>query len=134
MPIFQKYDQLRLLVAHLGLPARTSAPLSAHAARQKLAAVRALAAYPSTLVKLSGFYALTEPGYGYPHRAAWPYVQALLQDFGPHRLLWGSDFPPCMDTVSFPQTLGVLDEMPFLSQNDRQGIEGGNLLAILQQT
>ena len=62
------------------------------------------------------------------------YAQALLESFGPERLIWASDYPPCVTggDVSFPQTLSLLAEMPFLSETDRAKIEGGNLLGLLE--
>jgi L-fuconolactonase len=132
LPVLEKLPQLRLLVSHLGLPGATDMPLDAATARARLAHVLALAQYPGTHVKLSGFYALTRPAHDYPHRAAWPYVQALVEDFGTQRLLWGSDFSPSLEFVSFPQTYGLLSHMPFLSPHDRQLIEGRNLTSLLE--
>ena len=91
----------------------------------------ALARFPGVAVKLSGFYAATDPGHDYPHRAAWPYVQTLVESFGVDRLLWGSDFTPAIDQLTFPQTLGLFGHMPFLGDADRAKIEGGNLLSRL---
>ena len=84
-------------------------------------------------VKLSGFYALTTPGYEYPHQAAWPYVEELLEAFGATRLLWGSDFSPSLEWLSFPQTFGLFGHMPFLSEAERRLIEGENLLTLLAE-
>ena len=90
-----------------------------------------LAQYPGPRVKLSGFYAATDPGYDYPHRAAWPYVEALAAAFGIERLLWCSDFSPSLQWLSFPQTFELFGKIPFLNEVDRQRIEDGNLLALL---
>jgi L-fuconolactonase len=130
-PILERHPSLRLLVSHLGLPPAVERAPDAPAARAALGAVLDLARVAVVLVQLSGFYALTSPGYDYPHQAAWPYVTALLEAFGVERLLWGSDFSPCLEWLSFPQTLGLLAHMPFLSDTDRQRIEGENLLALL---
>jgi len=46
-------------------------------------------------------------------------------------LLWGSDYPPCLDSLSYPQTLSMLRKMPFFSASDREQIEGGNLHILL---
>lgn len=129
--VLDQQGELRLLVSHLGLPPRVSAPPAPAEAAQALAPVLALAEYPGPRVKLSGFYALTEPGYDYPHRAAWPYIAALRAAYGAGRLLWASDFPPCLDNLTFPQTLGMFAHMPFLSAAERGQIEGANLLALL---
>jgi L-fuconolactonase len=129
--ILERYPNLRLLVSHLGLPPATEGAMTQGSVHQGLESVMALAGFPGVCVKLSGFYALTVPGYDYPHRNAWPYVVALLESFGVHRLLWGSDFSPSLELVSFPQTLGLLAQMPFLTDKDRAQIEGVNLLRIL---
>jgi L-fuconolactonase len=84
-------------------------------------------------IKLSGFYALTRPGYAYPHQAAWPYVEVLLAAFGSNRLLWGSDFSPSLEWLSFLQTFGLFETMPFLSDSDRERIEGSNLRTLLAE-
>lgn len=131
--ILERHDTLRVVASHLGLPPRVSVPPTPDAARAALADVCNLARFPGPRVKLSGFYALSDPGHDYPHRAAWPYVDALLEAFGPQRLLWASDFSPCLDMVSFPQTLGVLSLIPSLGEAERQLIEGENLHGLLAQ-
>ncbi|MDX6593439.1 MAG: L-fuconolactonase [Gaiellales bacterium] len=130
-PVLERHPDLNLLVSHLGLPRAVADAPSPATARQELGVVCSLARYPGVRVKLSGFYALTEPAYDYPHRAAWPYVEVLLEEFGASRLLWGSDFAPSLEWVSYPQTLGLLAEMPFLDEEDCRRIEGENLLALL---
>lgn len=129
--ILERHPNLRLLVSHLGLPPAAEGAMTEGSAHQRLESVNALAGFPGVCVKLSGFYALTVPGYDYPHRNAWPYVAALIESFGVQRLLWGSDFSPSLELVSFPQTIGLLALMPFLTDKDRAQIEGTNLLRIL---
>ncbi len=131
--ILEDHGELRLVASHLGLPPKVSAPLSRNEARKAMATVLDLAQYPGTRVKLSGFYALTDPGYDFPHQAAWPYVEVLQNAFGIERLLWASDFTPSLDSISFPQTFGLFLHMPFLTDEDRQLIEGTNLLALLDE-
>jgi predicted TIM-barrel fold metal-dependent hydrolase len=131
--VLERHPDLRLLVSHLGLPPARSEADMGKRVKEVMEPVLGLAKYPGVHVKLSGFYALTEPNYAYPHRPAWPYVEALLKTFGSSRLLWASDFSPCLEWVSFPQTLGLLAEMPFLDAEDRRRIEGENLLVLLQE-
>ena len=133
-PVLERHKNLRLTLSHLGLPEAVksgAAPPGADESRKALENVLALARFPGVAVKLSGFYAATDPGHDYPHRAAWPYVQTLVESFGVDRLLWGSDFTPAIDQLTFPQTLGLFGHMPFLDDADRAKIEGGNLLSRL---
>jgi predicted TIM-barrel fold metal-dependent hydrolase len=127
--VLDKFGDLRVLISHLGLPPRVD-----HASADmpgQIAEVTALGAYPGVCVKLSGFYAVTEPGHDYPHVAAWPYVESLNNAFSVNRLLWASDFSPCLDWLTFPQTIDLFAKMPFFSETDRQQILGNNLLALL---
>jgi len=132
-PVLERYPELTLLVSHLGLPRAVATPPSAEIARRELNSVCALARFPAVHVKLSGFYALAEPGYAFPHEAAWPYVQVLQEAFGTERLVWGSDFSPSLEWLSFPQTFGVFTAMPFLTNADSERIEGENLLSLLDR-
>ncbi|MBN1342054.1 MAG: amidohydrolase family protein [Phycisphaerae bacterium] len=133
LPILDKHGKLRIVMSHLGLPGATSKPLTDAAARKALADVLGLAKYAGPRVKLSGFYATTDPHWDYPHENAWPYVEALVKDFGVKRLVWGSDFSPSLDHLTFPQTIGLFAKMPFLKKADRERIEGKNLLSLLEE-
>ncbi len=133
IPVLDKHPDLRLVMSHLGLPGAVKGPLTEAGARRKLSHVVALAKFPGVHVKLSGFYATTALPYDYPHQNAWPYVEVLMKDFGVKRLVWGSDFSPSLDHLTFPQTLGLFAKMPFLKKADRDRIEGKNLLGLLEQ-
>jgi len=128
-PVLTRHPTLRLLIAHLGLPPRQPAPDALPDAA--LASVSALARFPAVFVKLSGFYALSDPGYAYPHEAAWPYVATLVAAFGARRLLWGSDYSPSLEWLSFAQTIGVLERLPAIGADDLPGIAGGTLRSLL---
>ena len=56
---------------HAGHAPRTPTP---DAARAELAPLLALAAHPNVFVKLSGFYAVSDPSHAWPHPAAAPLV------------------------------------------------------------
>lgn len=130
-PILQRHGELHVLASHLGLPPRVKEPPTSQEAIDAMAHITAMASFPGTRVKLSGFYALSDPGHDYPHRAAWPYVEVLVDHFGVDRLLWGSDCTPSLNTLTMPQTIDLFAKMPFLTSDDRAKIEGQNLLALL---
>lgn len=120
----------RMVVSHMGLPGPRPAAPTRTAAEAELAPLRALAPHENVSVKLSGFYAVSEPSHAWPHRAAAPFVEALVGTFGARRCLWGSDFSPALDHVSFAQTISV----PGLDGCDAAtmaAMMGGNLLRLL---
>jgi predicted TIM-barrel fold metal-dependent hydrolase len=133
LPILEKHADLRLIVSHLGLPGRFARPPAKEVAREAMSGVLALARFPGARVKLSGFYAISDPPHGYPHAAAWPCVALLKEAFGANRLLWGSDFSPCLDHVTFSQAVDVLEQIPCLNSDDRARIQGGNLLSLISE-
>jgi len=129
--ILDRFPGVRLLVSHLGSPpAQKKAPAMSDA-RDLMAHTTALSRYPNVFVKFSGLYAMTDPNYAYPHEAAWPFVDVALQAFGEKRLLWASDFSPVLEYVSFDQTWAVLDQIPFINNDQRRLIAGANLLKLL---
>lgn len=138
LPILEKHPNLRLMIAHLGLPEQSPPserehPASPEVYARRLDAVVALSRFPGPRVKLSGFYAVAAPSHDFPHRGAWGLVETLVRAFGVERCCWGSDFSPCLSHLSYPQTFDLFARMPFLSDADRELIEGGNLLQLLRE-
>ena len=129
--ILANYPELRLLIAHLGLPPTAESAISLDEARAAMTPVLGLAQFPHTYVKFSGFYALAVPGHAYPHNASWPYAQAIYNSYSPTRIIWASDFSPALEFVSFPQTIDVLLAMTWLSLDDLAAIYHDNLARLL---
>jgi len=119
-----------VLVSHLGSPSRCSRPPSLAAAREQLEPILALAAWSNVNVKFSGLYAISEPDHDFPHDAAKPFVDVVIDAFGPSRMLWGSDFPPALDFVSFAQ-LADARLLSGCTQAEVDAVMGGNLLRLL---
>lgn len=97
--------QLTFVLDHLGKP-----PIAAGEQAPWAAALRALAALPNTVAKLSGL--VTEAG-----PADWsvadlrPYADTALEVFGPDRLMYGSDWPVCTLAASYGQVCDITREL-----------------------
>lgn len=97
--------ELTFVLDHLGKP-----PISTHAVEPWSTGLRRFAALPNTVCKLSGL--VTEADW-----ASWtvddlrPYADLALEAFGPHRLMFGSDWPVCTlaarctDVVAYTRAL-----------------------------
>ncbi|MFD3924869.1 amidohydrolase family protein [Streptomyces sp. NPDC058614] len=89
--------ELTFVLDHLGKP-----PIAAGDLEPWASGVRALAALPNTVCKLSGM--ATEADLG-----KWtvddlrPYADTVLEAFGPGRLMFGSDWPVCTLAASYGQ-------------------------------
>lgn len=108
---------LTFVLDHLGKPPIASAALEPWAS-----GVRALAALPNTVCKLSGMVTEADP-------ASWsvddlrPYADVVLEAFGPRRLMFGSDWPVCTPLASYGEVLSLARELTTdLDERDRDRI------------
>jgi L-fuconolactonase len=126
-------DGARVIFSHLGLPGRSGIAPTTMQARERLQPLLELASHPNVAVKLSGLYAVSDPPYMFPNDDAQPFVDALLDTFGPSRMMWGSDFSPALDYLSFAQ---VADPQPLSACTpvEIQNVMGLNLLRMLNDS
>jgi predicted TIM-barrel fold metal-dependent hydrolase len=129
-PFVNALDGCTVLFSHLGLPGRFRERPPDATAQTLLGPLLRLAELPNVTVKFSGLYAVSDPAHDFPHHAARPFVEALLTVFGPHRVMWGSDFPPALDYVSFAQTLDNR-LLKGCTSSEVAEIMGGNLVRVL---
>lgn len=59
-----------------------------------------------------------------------PYLDVVLEAFGPKRLMIGSDWPVCLVSAEYGRTLGIVEEyVSRLSEDERAAILGGTCAA-----
>jgi L-fuconolactonase len=129
-PVIDGLEGCPLLFSHLGEPGRFARAPTLTAARDRLAPLTALAARGDVHVKFSALYATCDPPTRFPHDPVRPFVEVLLDEFGPSRLLWGSDFSPALDYVSFAQTTDV-GMLSACSSSEVEQVMGVNLIRLL---
>ncbi|GAA3454908.1 amidohydrolase family protein [Dactylosporangium matsuzakiense] len=83
--------ELSFVLDHLGKPRIDAGAAGLRAWREPFAA---LAARPNVACKLSGM--VTEAGPGWSAEDLAPFVAVAVQEFGPRRLMFGSDWPVCL--------------------------------------
>ncbi len=121
--LLQRYPELPVVIDHGGKPDIANRAFSPWAAR-----MQALATDTGACCKLSGL--LTEAGPNAGAEQLRPYVDHLLQTFGPRRLMWGSDWPVLKLAADYPRWLALTDSLlRELDQPDRDAILGGTAVA-----
>jgi L-fuconolactonase len=119
-----RLPQLTFVLDHLGNP--DMSPGASPAARQPWAgAVTRLAALPNTTAKLSGILGVPPPPGATPGTVAHlrPYYDFVLSEFGPSRLMFGSDWPPCTLEASYAQACAAARSLTAgLSHAEREAI------------
>jgi L-fuconolactonase len=94
-----------------------------------LAFVTRLARFPNVSILFAGLYAFAEEPC--PYQDLRPVTTALLEAYGPRRLLLGSDFPWIRADPGYTETIEALDHhFGDLPASDRARIRGGNALAL----
>ena len=91
--------------------------------------MRAIAAHPNAMCKISGMATEASPDWSAADLK--PYVDHLLESFGPQRLLWGSDWPVLNLAGTYGRWMeAILEVLAPLSGSEREAILGGNAARI----
>jgi L-fuconolactonase len=86
-----------------------------------------LAALPQVHCKLSGL--VTEIGPGWRLDTLRPYVDAVLELFGPQRVMWGSDWPVLNLAADYPRWAEATDSLlENRTAEQRDAVLGGNAI------
>jgi len=99
-----------------------------------VSALTALGRLPNTMCKLSGIFSVPAPPLGGsqtrdadPVAHLRPYLHVALDAFGPDRLMFGSDWPPCTLGASYAEVVSSAIALTGeLSDAERTAILGGN--------
>jgi predicted TIM-barrel fold metal-dependent hydrolase len=129
-PLVSAFAGVSFLFSHLGLPGKIDNQSDFNAVQGRLAPVLAMAEFPNAYVKISGLYATSDPEHAYPHGGTYRVIASLIEAFGTSRCLWGSDFAPALEFVSFPQTIDWPGSNQ-LSETERQAIMSENLVRLV---
>ena len=128
LPAVEKFVQLfpdqRLVIDHMAKPYCKTGDI---AAWEK--SMRAIAQSGSVYCKLSGL--VTEADWqNWTAKDFQPYLDVVLEAFGPQRLMYGSDWPVCLLAASYAQVKGIVtDYISRLSPAEQAAIMGGNATA-----
>jgi predicted TIM-barrel fold metal-dependent hydrolase len=118
-------DNTRLILDHCGVPDIAGGGL---APWRDL--IRRLAAFPNVICKLSGVLAYCAPGQA-TYEAILPYVDHVLECFGPVRMVWGSDWPVVNMANGLPDWIAVTRRiLAQLSETEAELIAHRNAPAI----
>ena len=116
----RQFPHTRFVLDHCGYVSDALKP------RQKTVdAVLALARYPNVYAKLTFLPLASQEAY--PFRDVHWMVRAVVDAFGPHRCLFGSNFPTAQYSprTTYGQTVDLFREAIDLSQEERAWILGG---------
>ena len=94
-------DEVNLVLNHCGVPSIAAGELD-----QWSKDMKKLSELPNVICKLSGLMAYCAPGTS-SQETIQPYVDHVLECFGPNRIVWGSDSPVCQLGGGLPTWVGL---------------------------
>lgn len=119
--LVQEFPEQRFILDHIAKP-----DIAAQAFEPWLTDLKDLARFPLVSCKLSGM--VTEARWGdWEPKDFHPYIDCVLEAFGPERVMIGSDWPVCQLSGSYGSTMAIVtDYAEQLSEEVRAGLLGGN--------
>ena len=126
--VAERYPRLQLIADHMGIGGNT---LKEGRIADAVSQTASLAKYPNVSVKLSA-----APNYSseaYPFRDFTPHIKRLFEAYGPRRCYWGSDMTNGYDKATYKQRIThFTEELPFLSEEDKDWVMGKSILERLR--
>ena len=124
--VARDFPHLRFVIDHLAKP-----PIASGEMEPWLELMHEFAGLENVACKLSGM--LTEASReGSTTEELQPYVRAVVEIFGPDRLMFGSDWPVCLLAGSYDEVVSttrkVLDELEVLTPEAELAIFGGTAI------
>ena len=102
--LLDRHPSLRLVIDHAAKP-----EIAAGRVEPWATDMRALARNTGALVKLSGLVTEAEPDWSVEHLR--PYVDLLLAEFGPERMMFGSDWPVVTMRASYEAWMATTEAL-----------------------
>jgi L-fuconolactonase len=89
-------------------------------------AMRAVAAFPNVSCKISGMVTEADWKHWKPEHFK-PYLDTVVEAFGPRRIVYGSDWPVCLVAASYEQVFRIVEDyFAAFSTDERAAFFGGN--------
>ncbi|NJW54209.1 amidohydrolase family protein [Salinimicrobium oceani] len=121
--LVKAFPRQKFVLDHLGKPEINGAPGEDWANN-----IAQLGECPNVWCKLSGLVTAA-PGLQWQAEDVSSYLQVVTHAFGPHRIMFGSDWPVCLSAASFEEVLHLAEEFfKNFSKEEKDKIFGSNAI------
>jgi predicted TIM-barrel fold metal-dependent hydrolase len=128
MQIAERHPQLTLIIDHMAISVDLA---KERKLTEAITQTVALAKYPNVSIKLSS--APTYSLESYPFRDMTERLRRCFEAFGPQRCYWGTDMTNSFAKATYKQRIThFTEELPFLTEQDKDWIMGRGILARLR--
>ncbi|MDG1357652.1 MAG: amidohydrolase family protein [Akkermansiaceae bacterium] len=126
-----RHPNQRMVLNHCGCPQIDAQPSSASWAHS----IRELARRPHVYCKISGMSSQlpADTGRAIHGQILRPYFDTVCNAFGPERMMYGSDWPICELTTTYPAWLNTIDDLIYsLSESEKHAIHQDTAIRFYQ--
>ncbi len=123
LEFLNKFPNQKFVIDHIAKPTIKTREINAWKKNMAL-----ISNFENVYCKLSGM--VTEADWkNWKAEDLTPYLDHVLESFGPKRLMYGSDWPVCLVAASYPRQLAVVENfISHLSAHEKENIMGGNAI------
>ncbi|MFC2025131.1 amidohydrolase family protein [Chloroflexota bacterium] len=131
--LIEALPDVAIIIEHLGKVQRDEPPPYATYSR-----ILTLADYPNTYIRIGGLGEICNRPSPFrqpsPFEVVPPFIQMAYEAFGPSRMMWGSNYPPCTRLEGYRNTLHYLEEhlTNFCSEQAKEWIFGKTALSLFK--
>ena len=119
LALVRRFPNQRFVLDHIAKPAIRDGSINGWRR-----GITAIAANPNVYCKLSGMVTEADRQRWRPSDLA-PYIETVLETFGPHRVMIGSDWPVCLLAGDYGDVMAIVtDAIGALSVDERDAIMG----------
>ncbi|AIF66999.1 hypothetical protein GZ22_10320 [Terribacillus saccharophilus] len=120
--ILEKMPHLHCVIDHIAKPPIDNGQMEPWASH-----MRKIAEYPNIMCKISGLVP-EKVGAIWTTKSILPYVEIVLDIFGPKRIMFGSDWPVCLKSASYSEVVQLFVDTVSgqLSKNEREDVYYNN--------
>jgi len=120
--VLEEVSGLRAVIDHIAKP-----EIKAQKLEPWKSLIRDLAQHKNLYCKLSGMITEADHDFWNPEHLR-PYIEHVVECFGPERIMFGSDWPVCLLAGSYDQVVGTLETVlnPLLDEASARAVYGEN--------
>ncbi|PAF34418.1 hypothetical protein CHH69_15900 [Terribacillus saccharophilus] len=122
LELLEKMPHIHCVIDHIAKPPIDTGQMEPWASH-----MRKIAEYPNTVCKVSGLVP-EKVGASWTTKRIFPYVKLVLDIFGPKRVMFGSDWPVCLKSASYPEVIQLFEDTVTsqLSVSEREDVYCNN--------
>ncbi|MFP7478000.1 amidohydrolase family protein [Terribacillus saccharophilus] len=114
--LLERIPHIHCVIDHIAKPSINTGQIEPWASH-----MRKIAEYPNIMCKVSGLVP-EKVGASWTTKSIYPYVEHVLDIFGSKRIMFGSDWPVCLKSASYPEVVQLFEDTVTSQLSEREDV------------